>query len=122
MVSGGITASSLVQSAGEFTFLQAKIDAQETERKRLQEELKKTRIDALRRGDAGKHIIEATDGTAGSEWPKGPHYGTPQGDLALTAGEKEVPQHLLYHALSICTMQSLRLVFGRLCFGSPPLA
>ena len=116
--SSGMTANSFVQSASEFTFLQAKIDAQETERKRLEQELSKTRLDVIRRGpsvlDAGKHILEET-GTLGNEWPRGPHFGTPQGEVALPAGSTEVRRYPPHFFQSPVMTGSVFSLFGPQC-------
>jgi len=56
-----LTAGDFLNSTGEFVFLKAKINAQDTERRRLEEELTKSRIDGIRRAEAGRRAIANTE-------------------------------------------------------------
>ena len=50
----GFTAENLVASTGEFAFLKAKLDAGDSERRRLEEELTRTRLEQIRKVEAGR--------------------------------------------------------------------
>lgn len=51
-----LTPGDFLNSTGEFAFLKAKISAQDKEKKKLEDELTKTRIESIRRAEASRRV------------------------------------------------------------------